>query len=190
MPAQAGRRASGLVLAIGSHPEHQVAEHDRVSGRRPPGAPRSGCRPFRRSRGPGADGWLSALDRSSLRGRGSSAFPRDRLSSDQLYDRRSLCLAAAGLRRHGGRGRHRPGPEPGRALPRRYDQLRSCRVHRPTRGVPGSSVVPATATSTAGAAAMADSPRAPERPSIWAVLLLVASLACLAVLVVMVWVGI
>lgn len=37
---------------------------------------------------------------------------------------------------------------------------------------------------------MADSPRAPERPSIWAVLLLITSLVCLAALVVMVWVGI
>lgn len=37
---------------------------------------------------------------------------------------------------------------------------------------------------------MADSPNAPDRPSIWAMLLLVVSVACLAVLVALVWFGV
>ncbi len=37
---------------------------------------------------------------------------------------------------------------------------------------------------------MPNPPRAPERPSAWAVALLVASLVCLAVVVAIVWIGI
>lgn len=36
---------------------------------------------------------------------------------------------------------------------------------------------------------MVDPPNAPDRPSIWAMLLLAVSVACLAVLVALVWIG-